>query len=95
MKTPHRLKTWPEYFQQVWASNKLFEVRKNDRDFQVGDRVDLVEYEPESEKLTGREISAVITYVLHGGLFGIEKGHVAFGLLVLSHLNLSEPLKVS
>lgn len=33
----HELKTLPEYFELVRKGIKNFEVRKNDRDFKVGD----------------------------------------------------------
>lgn len=33
----HELKTYPKYFQETIEGNKLFEIRKNDRNFQVGD----------------------------------------------------------
>ena len=47
MKTEHELKTHPKYLQRVASGQKPFEIRKNDRDFQVGDRVILKEYDPE------------------------------------------------
>ena len=33
----HALKTLPEYFEAVLENKKTFELRKNDRDFKVGD----------------------------------------------------------
>ena len=33
----HELKTYPKYFQETIEGNKPFEIRKNDRNFQVGD----------------------------------------------------------
>ena len=38
------LKTLPDYFQAVIDGKKPFEIRENDRDFKVGDRVILEEY---------------------------------------------------
>ena len=40
----HHLKTKPEYFQAVIERKKPFEIRYNDRNFQIGDRVILEEY---------------------------------------------------
>lgn len=44
----HRLKIWPEYYQQHLAGDRPFEIRNNDRDFQVGDYVELWPYDPAS-----------------------------------------------
>ena len=38
----HALKTLPEYFEAVWENKKTFELRKNDRDFKVGDYLALL-----------------------------------------------------
>lgn len=51
----HNLKTWPEYFQAVIDGKKTFEIRKNDRDFKVGNELLLQEYDPEQETYTGRQ----------------------------------------
>jgi ASC-1-like (ASCH) protein len=71
----HYLKTWPEYFEEVWSGKKTFEVRKDDRGFRVGDRLVLFEWNPEAESSTGRTVDVTITYILRGGQFGIENGH--------------------
>jgi hypothetical protein len=39
----HTLKTDHEVFQAVWEAKKTYELRKNDRNFQVGDTLDLAE----------------------------------------------------
>lgn len=83
MSETHRLKTWPTYFRAVLAGEKTFEVRKDDRGFQKGDLLELVEYDPgiiAPLALTGRKITVEISYVLTGGQFGIEPGYVVLGL---------------
>lgn len=67
----HCLKTWPEFFEAIRNGSKTFEVRRNDRDFKVGDILRLQEYHPESGFYTGREWVVFVTYVLSGGHFGI------------------------
>ena len=58
----HELKIMPEYFEAVALGNKTFEVRKDDRKYNVGDTLVLQEYSGHS--LTGREITAMVTYIL-------------------------------
>lgn len=41
----HELKTWLPYFDAIVDGTKLFEVRKNDRDFQVGDCLRLIPFD--------------------------------------------------
>lgn len=42
----HYLKILPQYFSHVLDGTKTFEIRRNDRDFAVGDCVLLEEYDP-------------------------------------------------
>jgi Domain of unknown function (DUF3850) len=80
----HHLKTRAPYFSAVISGAKPFEVRRDDRGFQRGDRVRLVEtaqlFPHGTWQPTGREAEYEITYVLTGGQFGIEPGYVVFGL---------------
>jgi hypothetical protein len=87
----HELKTHPQYFSMVFAGTKKFEVRKNDRNYQLGDELLLKEFVPEGyyedgtsdEHYTGRILHRRIDYILHGGQFGIENGYVVMSLSVL------------
>ena len=68
----HFLKTWPEVFQDVADGKKIFEYRKNDRDFQVGDTLILKEWQPlDAGYFTGRVEKRVVQYILYGGKFGL------------------------
>ena len=42
----HELKILPEYYKAQKAGKKNFEIRKNDRDYKVGDKLVLKEYDP-------------------------------------------------
>lgn len=77
----HELKTWPNYFEPVLDGRKTFEVRYDDRGFQVGDILVLREWDPEEGLYTGRVVVFEVTYVLHG--MGLQKDYVAMGGHVL------------
>jgi hypothetical protein len=76
----HVLKTLPEYFKAVKEKRKTFEVRKNDRDFKVGDELILSEFNPKTSTYTGDTCGREITYILKGGQFGITEDVVILGL---------------
>lgn len=76
----HDLKCWPPHFAAVRDGFKPFEVRKNDRDFRVGDTLRLWEFDPERNLHTGMYFHRLVTYALSGGQFGVEADHVVLGL---------------
>ena len=76
----HELKTWKEYFEEVFMGRKTFEVRKNDRNFQKGDILILKEWDNENQEYTGRQMARGISYILNGGQFGVENGFVVIAL---------------
>ena len=70
----HYLKTETEYYQQIEKGNKNFELRKNDRDFKVGDMLYLEEVVQGIK--TGRVLPPKeVKYILSGGKYGLEEGY--------------------
>ncbi|MDW8517923.1 ASCH/PUA domain-containing protein [Priestia flexa] len=63
MSKKHELKSLPEYFNAVYIGAKTFEIRKNDRDFKVGDTLVLKEIFSASKNFTGRSLEKKITYI--------------------------------
>ncbi|ELY4313661.1 DUF3850 domain-containing protein [Cronobacter sakazakii] len=59
----HNLKIWPEYYSAVCAGAKRAELRKNDRDYRIGDTIDLCEWDKDDESFTGEFISVTVTHV--------------------------------
>ena len=79
----HAVKIYPEYYEAVKSGNKPFEIRKNDRDYKVGDILALNEFSSDGAgngKYTGRAIIAKISYVLTNSEF-CKPGYVALGLM--------------
>ncbi|OLQ71221.1 RNA-binding protein [Photobacterium proteolyticum] len=63
----HHLKIKPDYLKAILDGDKTFEIRKNDRDFQVGDRVHLYDGE--------RYLIIRIKYITD---FAQQEGYVVF-----------------
>jgi hypothetical protein len=65
----HRLKCWPEFFEPIKRGAKTHDLRRSDdRDFSVGDKVLLQEYDPETSSYTGRTAIVQITYITSSDL---------------------------
>lgn len=75
----HYLKIWPSYFKDVKSGIKPFEVRKNDRDYKVGDTLILEEFNPDTKTCTGAWAPREITYKLDDTQF-VKEGFVILGL---------------
>jgi len=74
----HDVKILPKYYRHLNYS-KRFELRRDDRDYQVGDRIQLQEYE--NGVYTGRSMRFEITYVLRNcPEYGLMDGFCIIGL---------------
>ncbi|MCK0201343.1 DUF3850 domain-containing protein [Ornithobacterium rhinotracheale] len=72
----HELKLRQPFFDDVFNGLKDFEIRKNDRDFKVGDLLKLIEYPTENP----RHVTKKIKYILNGGQYGLDSDYVVLGL---------------
>ena len=75
----HELKILPEYFDAICLDNKTFEIRKNDRNFHVGDWLLLKEWNPETG-YTGHEVLRYVSYILYDWQAGLEDGYCIMAL---------------
>lgn len=64
---------------------KKFEIRKNDRNFQAGDRVIFIEYNEKTRLKLNGKLKAVITYIIPGAQFGIDKKYCVFGFELIGN----------
>lgn len=78
----HELKELHQFYIGLEDGSKNFEIRKNDRDYKVGNILILKEYDPWTKKYSGRSLKKQITYILHHEVFpdGIKEGYVVIGL---------------
>ena len=66
-------KCLPEYYQQVRKHRKTFEIRKDDSDYEVGDILELHEWD--GEEYTGHMTKREITYILRNATdYGLKEG---------------------
>lgn len=74
----HDIKSHPKHFQPSLEDKKQFEIRRNDRDYKVGDTVTMHEYHYDhGDNYTGRKISGRIIYVDD---FAQQDGYIVFGV---------------
>lgn len=83
-RVTHDLKTLPKYFKDLNLLKKNFEFRKNDRNFKVGDILNLREYDDTTLLYTGNWIKAKITYILNNEEFLFLDNYVIISILILS-----------
>lgn len=63
----HHLKIYPEHFSAVLTGIKRAELRKNDRDYKVGDTLHLMETPKGSCSPTGEFVNTVVTHIADVG----------------------------
>ena len=83
----HTLKIKDEFYTDIIRGAKTFEVRKNDRDFQVGDLINFEVLPPNYDGKSKYYIEVptdvfIITYVLTKADFpdGLNDGYVVLGI---------------
>ncbi|MBE3118977.1 MAG: DUF3850 domain-containing protein [Candidatus Atribacteria bacterium] len=85
----HELKIWPDFFNLTVSGKKNFEIRVNDRGFEVLDRLLLREFNPSTQAYTGREHAVSISHMLdHTQLPLLKEGTV----LLFTKLRTKHPL---
>jgi hypothetical protein len=80
MNVTHKLKVRPMYYMAIANGSKPFEIRKDDRNFQVGDKLLLQEWSPNLEQYTGKEAEALVTYITD---FNQIEGYVVMGIRLM------------
>lgn len=73
----HTLKIDSEYFEDIKMQRKNFEVRKNDRDFRLGDFIILNEFKDDLH--TGSSIIVCINYILYDKQY-VKDGYCILGI---------------
>lgn len=89
MKT-HELKTDGELFAAVALNTKRFEIRKDDRDFTVGETLVLRETRAALE-YTGKVSRRVVTHIMRGPCYGLVDGWALLSVRPLTSAEKAAP----
>lgn len=81
MSQHHELKIYPQFWRELVAGRKPFEVRRDDRNFKVGDTVSLKEYDPKVGFTGAGPYIREITFILRNEDFpnGVPPGYCVLG----------------
>ena len=84
----HYLKIKPEYYRDVQCGLKTFELRKNDRNFQVGDILMLIKLDDKGNE-TDQVTRVKVTYILKDcPQYGLKDGYAILGIAEESRINI-------
>jgi len=80
-------KVWPEYFKDIKSGKKTYELRLADWKCKTEDVLILEEWDPKTEKYTGKKIEKKVTYVKKfkiDKLFWPQKDIEKYGLQIIA-----------
>ncbi len=80
----HKIKCEPRFFEESISGNKPFELRFNDRGYQVHDTIVLQEWDPVKKDYTGRELTFTVAFIL-SDYEGLTPGYVVMSTVPIKH----------
>ncbi len=87
----HEIKCLPKYFEETAKGTKGFEIRKNDRDYQVGDLLAMNEYD--GQKYTGRAMFLRVDFMMNpNDVMTCGSGYVVMGVHPVPVLNMEKTI---
>ena len=75
----HSLKTEKVHFINVIEGRKTFEVRKNDKEYRVGDLIALNEWDKDKQRYTGNSCICYIDFILNDDNY-CKEGYVILNI---------------
>ena len=83
MSVQHNIKIKQVHLLRILSGQKTFDVRLNDRNYQVGDRVKFLPLDDENYNVyerakADRRFNYTVTYVQYG--YGLQDGYVVLGI---------------
>jgi len=86
----HQLKSWGEFFDAIKRGDKLHDLRRNDRDYRVGDYIFLERYDQFKGEYTGEYWFVRVSYITSNRVpcaFSSSALHRNYSLLSLQPVN--------
>lgn len=88
MGRKHTLKTDPQAFDAVAAGEKTFEIRKGDRNYAVGDTLELRKTRYTGAQMaaghpleyTGEALTVSVSHIMRGPVWGLSDGWVILSI---------------
>lgn len=82
----HTIKCDPEPFKALVIGSKVHEVRVFDRDYKVGDILNIVQEKCATENQYSGRIVALVTHITEPGTYGLPKSTGVMSLRVIENL---------
>lgn len=76
----HNIKCVQPHYDDIASGVKTFEVRLNDRDYDLNDRLELFEYDADTDQFSGKVTRVLVRHLLNDDIPGIETGYVVMGI---------------
>ena len=87
----HELKCWPQFFEAILADKKRHDLRRFDRQFEVGDHLLLREFDPVGSAYTGRQQLVEVTFITSPSLpCALSEQALGPGYCILSIARIAE-----
>ncbi|MCM1236021.1 MAG: DUF3850 domain-containing protein, partial [Ruminococcus flavefaciens] len=78
----HQIRIGTAFFDDVFSGKKSFELRKNDRGYEEGDILEMMEFT--NGKYTGRSLKALVTYLLED-FAGLKEEYCIMSIKVICY----------
>ncbi|WP_066631790.1 DUF3850 domain-containing protein [Labilibacter marinus] len=78
----HKIKIENQHYLDIAMLRKRFEVRKCERDYKVGDLLELHRYN-EGKPLHNEVLYVKVIHMILGGMYGIENGYCVMSIKVV------------
>lgn len=84
----HTLKIQPQYFKDILYRHKTFELRKNDRDYKVGDFIHFINVDGEEFELYNENLYRIVYILRDVEEYGLNKEYCILAIRKIMEFDL-------